>query len=492
MNTIERIKREDLTRKNSLVIKATFVSVILAAVVDVLMKKDLGVILSIVIGGFMGNAIIAGLHFTKKWIGLIPYLAVVIVSSVLFIIMENSVSPTAFFLIYFALATSAIYMEKKLLWLAFVLGFVIITSFIFLHHEVLPLETKNYVTIYLIYLLVTIILSFQFSISNKLSEKIVAAQNETELLLKKDGEIRRAIEESAENISLMIEGVRSKSEESARSSQEMNLSISEISSGVQVQSDSINDITAALETANRIVNEAAGLAEKLHIDARGAENVTLQGNTLISKLKDETSISFKDMETVNGYTVSLSALVKETAGFAVTIQEIASQTNLLALNASIEAARAGESGKGFAVVAEEVRKLADVTSKTASQISENMQTVSQGAEKTSEQVNLTAEKLSDNLKLAEETQESFAKIQKTFADLKDDISQYDSLTKQIYRSSKSIEGSINEFSSVLEQASAALQQLASTVGVQTNEHQNLFRSISSAHQSMESLLELRK
>jgi methyl-accepting chemotaxis protein len=142
------------------------------------------------------------------------------------------------------------------------------------------------------------------------------------------------------------------------------------------------------------------------------------------------------------------------------IREIADQTNLLALNAAIEAARAGEQGRGFAVVADEVRKLAERTSASTTEISGMVENIQHGTRNAVQSMEDGVKQAGKGVELAGQAGGSITEIRDGALRVMQVVNNISDSIREQGATSNDIAKSIEQIAQMSEESASAVQHTA--------------------------------
>lgn len=249
-------------------------------------------------------------------------------------------------------------------------------------------------TLAIIVSFVTLFLINKFN--RNLTEQATLKEQASQVALNK---IKAVLEESKNGLT-----VGKRLTDSTTAASESVTSIEELSRYLIDESSKLSTETTTVTNSSTLITDQANkMKDSVHeqassITETSAAMTEISANIAnISKIAsaqrtgmDEVVKSLDSQRSLLNELVTDVTEVKESsdgiAQFVSTIDSISSQTSLLAMNASIEAAHAGNFGKGFSVIAQEIRKLSEETTKSASHISDNLKHNGEIVQKTTDSV----------------------------------------------------------------------------------------------------------
>ena len=282
------------------------------------------------------------------------------------------------------------------------------------------------------------------------------------------GDMARSANGMQQSLREMIGSVSASAERIAAASEELSATAAEQAQGAASQKDQTHQVAASMQEMSSTVGQVAENSNKASEASRKAADTARQGGQIVEDaltkmraIADSVGQTAKKVQELGKSSNQIGEIIG-------VIDDIADQTNLLALNAAIEAARAGEQGRGFAVVADEVRKLAERTSKATKEITAMIQNIQTETESAVEAMASGTKQVELGVESTTQAGTSLHEIIKTSEQVGDMILLIATAATEQSSATEEINSSIEQIAKITEESAAGTQESAKAVGELSN------------------------
>lgn len=264
-----------------------------------------------------------------------------------------------------------------------------------------------------------------------------------------------------------VEGVAQNSSAKANAAknafQQVAASFQEVAHGTENQLHSSEESARAMEEMAIGIQRIAEASSTMADSSQKMAQEALLGNDSIGRVTTQMDSIHHSVSNSAQAVQSLDSRSQEISQIVEVIASIASQTNLLALNAAIEAARAGEQGRGFAVVADEVRKLAEQSNDSATQIANLIAEIQKETSFAVQAMNEGSEQVNIGIAVAKDAGEAFHRIMESTQVVSDHIRDISSVAEQMSAAAEEVSASIQQLSMIARESANSAANVAVSV-----------------------------
>ncbi|WP_226585406.1 methyl-accepting chemotaxis protein [Halobacillus litoralis] len=268
-------------------------------------------------------------------------------------------------------------------------------------------------------------------------------------------------------------------------SSQVSHSTDELAQGSQSISHDVQDVAVLMEDLSHRFETNQEQGQQSQEASSLALNYVTDGQRSIGEqrsLMDKSSSSLSNVESSVNQFIQYTDQIESTVEL---VNGIAEQTNLLALNAAIEAARAGEHGKGFAVVAEEVRKLADQSTKATGDISRMVNQIRDGVQIIEQEMQETVKVSEQQNASVDTTKGAFERISTQVESIHQQLEKLVQGLEQSKQQSSHVQVSMENVSSIVQETAAGTEEISAS----TLEQQTAFRQMIEETDNLEDMID---